>query len=91
MPQALPPSSNPFARALTLFVAAIAVGVSLLFGFVAFLILAGMALILVAIVAARVWWLQHKIRRHMAHKEPQGDFIEGDFEVEEQRDKTRHG
>ncbi|HET7308037.1 MAG TPA: hypothetical protein VFK24_09535 [Gammaproteobacteria bacterium] len=76
---------------MTLFVAAIAVGVSLLFGFVAFLVLAGMAAILVAIVAARVWWLQHKFRRHMAHKEPEGDFIEGEYQVEERRDKTRHG
>lgn len=89
--QALPPAQNPFVRALTLFAAAIAVGVSLLFGFVAFLILAGMALILVAVVAVRLWWLRHKIRRHMQDHQPQrpADFIEGEYEVEERDDHTR--
>lgn len=91
MPQALPPPTNPVARALTLFVAAIVVGVSLLFGFVAFLILAGMALILIAIVAVRVWWLRHKIRHHMADRKPPGDFIEGEYEVRERRDDGRRG
>ncbi|HET7587711.1 MAG TPA: hypothetical protein VFL45_06480 [Gammaproteobacteria bacterium] len=88
--QALPPAQNPFVRALTLFAAAVAVGVSLLFGFVAFLILASMALILVAIVACRVWWLRHKIRRHMQDqaKPPAGDFIEGEYEVEDRSDHT---
>ncbi|HET7370105.1 MAG TPA: hypothetical protein VFK45_04635 [Gammaproteobacteria bacterium] len=76
---------------MTLLAAAVAVGVSLLFGFVAFLILAGMALILVAIIAVRLWWLRRKFRRHMQDQTSQkpADYIEGEYEVEERSDHTR--
>jgi membrane protein implicated in regulation of membrane protease activity len=88
--QQLPSRQNPFARALTLVVAAIVVGVSLLFGFIAFLILAGMALILVAIVAVRVWWLRRKLKAGMREQSSsERDFIEGEYEVEERTDKTK--
>ncbi|HET6724534.1 MAG TPA: hypothetical protein VFH85_00830 [Gammaproteobacteria bacterium] len=89
--RSLPPAQNPFARALTLIVAAVVVGVSLLFGFVAFLILAGMALILILIVVARVWWLRHKIQRQVQRRQPpRGDFIEGEYEVKDD-DKPANG
>jgi membrane protein implicated in regulation of membrane protease activity len=87
--QSLPSRQNPFIRALTLIVAAVVVGVSLLFGFIAFLILAGMALVLVAVIAVRVWWLRRKIRSRMREQQPQKDFIEGEYEVEERHDRTR--
>jgi membrane protein implicated in regulation of membrane protease activity len=87
--RSLPPNPNPFVRALTLVIAAVAVGVSMLFGFIAFLILAGMALVLVIVVSIRVWWLRHNIRRHMQdqQRQPPGEFIEGEYEV---KDDSRH-
>jgi hypothetical protein len=78
-----PPSTNPLARVLTLIAAAVAVGISLLFGFIAFLVLAGMALLLVAIVAARLMWLRHRLRRQFRGRpaQPPADSIEGEFHV----------
>lgn len=81
-------------RALTLIAAAIAIGVSLLFGFFAFLILAGFALILVAVVAIRLLWLRHQLRRHFqsdASPAPE-DTIEGEFTVtDDERPGDRRG
>lgn len=81
-------------RALTLIAAAIAVGISLLFGFFAFLILAGLALLLIAVVAIRLLWLRHQLRRHFQSGEPAApeDTIEGEFTVtDDERPGDRRG
>lgn len=57
------PFSNPLANALVLFVGALAIGASILLGFVVFLALGSLLLVLAAIVGIRLWWFNRKLRR----------------------------
>lgn len=85
-------SQNPFVRAVMMTGAIIALAVSLLFGFVVFLIVAGLALVLVAVVAARLWWFQHKLRQSRESppgRGARGGAIEGEYHIEE-RTRTHH-
>jgi len=81
------PYSNPFANALVVVVGAIAIGLSLVVGVVAFFALATAVITLAAIIAIRVWWLNRKVLRQMGgnppHEAPKGTtaVIEGDFTV----------
>lgn len=91
------PFSNPLANALVVFVGALAIGASILLGFVAFLALGSLLLVLAAIVGIRLWWFNRKLRRqghadpHSPNVEPtvRVEVIEGEFRVvptPEQRD-----
>ena len=83
------PAGNPLANALVVVVGVLAIGLSLVVGFVAFVALAGLFLVLAAVAGLRLWW---QARRH--GRRPAGrrdDVIEGEFRVvsRERRDEDR--
>ena len=96
------PAGNPIANALVIVVGALAIGVSLVLGFFAFVILASILVIFSAFVGIRLWWFNRKLQRRqalllhfvtghqlgVAGKAP-GGVIEGEFHViEEERIET---
>ena len=92
------PAGNPIANALVIVVGALAIGVSLVLGFFAFIILASILVVFSAVVGIRLWWFNRKLqrRRHETGQqrgETPGGVIEGEFHViEEQRtEETARG
>jgi predicted lipid-binding transport protein (Tim44 family) len=57
------PAGNPIANALVIIVGALAIGVSIVLGFFAFIVLASIVLVLGGIIGLRVWWLNRKLAR----------------------------
>lgn len=57
------PAGNPIANALVIIVGALAIGASIVLGFVAFVLLASLLLVLSAIVGVRLWWFNRKLRK----------------------------
>ena len=79
-------AGNPIANALVVIVGALAIGASIVLGFVAFVVLGSIILILAAIVGIRVWWFNRKLQRDgMAPRPPEpgapGGVIEGEYHV----------
>ena len=89
------PAGNPIANALVIVVGGLVIGVSLVLGFFAFVILASILVVFSAFVGLRLWWFNRKMRRR--HRDapqngngPGGGVIEGEFRViESQRNETR--
>jgi hypothetical protein len=86
------PAGNPIANALVIIVGALAIGVSLVLGFVAFVVLASIVLVLGAIVSLRVWWLNRKLgkaARRSARTAQRGrsGVIEGEYHVVKRDEK----
>ena len=80
------PAGNPIANALVIVVGALAIGVSLVLGFVAFVILASLLVVFSAFVGLRLWWFNRKFRRRREnYREQTGNsadgFIEGEYRV----------
>jgi membrane protein implicated in regulation of membrane protease activity len=82
------PAGNPLANALTLVVGALAVGAAIVLGFFAFVILAGIVVMLASIVGIRLWWLNRQLRRnHSTQEEARRNedgttrVIEGEYRV----------
>lgn len=80
------PAGNPIANALVIVVGALAIGVSLVLGFFAFVILASILVIFSAIVGIRLWWFRRKLRRRQSEAaqgrgETPAGIIEGEFHV----------
>ena len=80
------PAGNPIANALVVVVGALVIGASIVLGFFAFLVLAGIVLVLGAIISLRVWWFNRKLRREMDKQPPQPGsahvrVIEGEYHV----------
>lgn len=88
------PAGNPIANALVIVVGALAIGVSLVLGFFAFVILASILVIFSAFVGIRLWWFNRKLQRRQREAgkhagEAPGGIIEGEFHViEEERTET---
>ena len=89
------PAGNPIANALVIIVGSIVIAASLVLGFVAFVILACILLVLAAVVGIRLWWFNRKLKRSGAtasvygteRRGPDG-FIEGEYHiVVEEREK----
>jgi predicted lipid-binding transport protein (Tim44 family) len=80
------PAGNPIANALVVIVGALAIGASIVLGFVAFVVLGSIVLILGSIIGLRVWWFNRKLRRQTGEQsvprqaEP-GGVIEGEYHV----------
>jgi uncharacterized membrane protein YphA (DoxX/SURF4 family) len=55
------PLGNPLANVLVVIVGALVMGVSLVLGVVAFVALAGLVLVLAAIIGIRIWWFKRKL------------------------------
>ena len=78
------PVGNPIANALVVIIGALVIGVSVVLGFFAFVILGSIVLVLGAIISLRVWWLNRKIQKQMARQPqspPPGGVIEGEYHV----------
>ena len=91
------PAGNPIANALVIIVGALAIGASIVLGFVAFVVLSSIVLILAAIVGMRLWWFNRKLQKAAATGEQEqhaarsvGGVIEGEYhEVIEERDDSK--
>lgn len=80
------PAGNPIANALVVIVGALAIGASIVLGFVAFVVLGSIVLILASIIGLRVWWFNRKLRRQTGDQVPPrraepGGVIEGEYHV----------
>ena len=56
------PFSNPLANALVAVVGVLAVGASLVLGFLAFVTLGVLLLVLASVIGIRVWWFNRRFR-----------------------------
>jgi hypothetical protein len=83
------PAGNPIANALVIIVGVLAVGASVVLGFIAFVILACLLSIFAAVIGLRLWWFNRKLRNG---QQRQTDFsrsaedrsvIEGEYRVED--------
>ena len=59
-------AGNPIASALVIIVGSLAIAASIVVGFVAFMILGSLILVLAAVVSIRLWWLRRKMARDPA-------------------------
>lgn len=92
------PFSNPLANALVAIVGVLAVGASIVLGFIAFVTLGALVLVLASIVGIRVWWFNRKLRRDAAAGAPNGpaerrrrtDVIEGEYRIVSPPDSERN-
>lgn len=83
------PFSNPLANALVVLVGALAIGASIVLGFIAFVTLGSLILILAAIIGIRVWWFNRKLARQAKAGHRRGtnrggvhiEVIEGEYRV----------
>lgn len=80
------PAGNPIANALVVIVGALVIGASIVLGFVAFVILGSILLVLGAVIGLRVWWLNRKLRGSMRAATQQdgrheSGVIEGEYTV----------
>ena len=80
------PAGNPIANALVIIVGALAIVASIVLGFFAFIVLAGIVLVLGAIIGVRVWWLNRKLARSARSSAPTrpsepSEVIEGQYHV----------
>ncbi len=91
------PAGNPIANALVIVVGALAIGASIVLGFVAFIVLSSIILVLAAIVGLRLWWFSRKLQKASASG-GQGQrgassvsgVIEGEYhEVIEERENSK--
>lgn len=88
------PAGNPLANALVIIVGALAIAASLVLGFLAFVVLASIILVMAAIIGVRVWWFNRKLSKMAARRGQSptqaGGVIEGEYHViVEERDE--HG
>ena len=87
------PAGNPIANALVIVVGALVIGASLVLGFVAFIVLSVILMILAAVVGIRLWWFRRKYAKTAGDGkpgEPRGSsgVIEGEYRVVvEERDR----
>jgi len=82
------PLSNPLANVLVVIVGTLAIGLSIVIGFFAFMAFGALLLVIAAIVGIRVWWLNRKIARHYAGqgrrpsaRSPEIEVIEGEYRI----------
>lgn len=84
------PIGNPLANALVILVGTLAVAATVVLGFLAFIAVASLILILAAIIGIRVWWLNRRLARqrrsrgsgsrpHGAEDRDRIHVIEGEF------------
>ena len=80
------PAGTPMANALVVLVGALVIAASVVLGFVAFVVLGSIVLVLGAIVGLRVWWFNRKLQRGAQGRAKQdtgapGGVIEGEYHV----------
>jgi hypothetical protein len=80
------PAGNPIANALVVLVGALVIAASIVLGFVAFVVLGSIVLVLGAVIGLRVWWFSRKLQRGAKAQAKQsagapGGVIEGEYHV----------
>ncbi len=81
------PAGNPLANILVIIAGVLAIGASIILGFLAFVVLSAVILVTAAIIGTRVWWLNRKLRRQSpadrdsGGRKPAVGVIEGEFRV----------
>lgn len=89
------PAGNPIANVFVIIIGALAIGVSVVLGFVAFVVLGSIVAVLASVIGLRVWWFNRKLKRQVpgspsdSRPAPRG-VIEGEFHVIED-DHERKG
>jgi len=76
------PAGNPIANIFVIVVGALAIGVSVVLGFFAFIVLGSIVAVLAAVVGLRLWWLNRKLRgRRPPDNAATDGVIEGEYHV----------
>jgi predicted lipid-binding transport protein (Tim44 family) len=89
------PAGNPIANVFVILVGALAIGVSVVLGFVAFVVLGSIVAVLAAVIGLRLWWFNRKLRSQVKRgptnsEAAPGGVIEGEFQViDDDRDGER--
>ena len=84
------PAGNPIANLFVIVVGALVIGVSVVLGFVAFVVLGSVLVVLAGVVGLRLWWFNRKLRRQAPdnqrrHEGGNSGVIEGEFQVLDDR------
>ena len=89
------PAGNPIANVLVVIAGALAIGVSIVLGFFAFVALSAIVLVTAAIIGVRVWWFKRKLQEGSpadpasTERPTVHGVIEGEYhEVHKDRDET---
>jgi len=89
------PAGNPIANIFVILVGALVIGVSVVLGFVAFVVLGGVIAVLAAVIGLRLWWFNRKLKRQGQNAPAggpvkPGGVIEGEYRiVEDDGDNAR--
>jgi membrane protein implicated in regulation of membrane protease activity len=80
------PAGNPIANLFVIIVGALVIGVSVVLGFVAFVVLGSIVLMLASVVGIRLWWFNRKLRGQPSSSQRtdgtgQSGVIEGEYKV----------
>ena len=81
------PVGNPIANVLVFIAGLVTIGISVVVGFVAFLVLGAIVLVAAAVIGLRVWWFKRQLRRQAGSKRPgsvgegPSSGIEGEYPV----------
>lgn len=88
------PAGNPIANIFVIVVGALAIGISVVLGFVAFIVLGSIVVVLASVIGLRVWWFGRKLKARgqnsTGDRPPApGGIIEGEYHVvEDDRNTT---
>lgn len=86
------PAGNPIANIFVILAGALIIAVSVVLGFVAFVVLGSIVAIFAATIGVRLWWFNRKLRSKGGSAPPTGPtksstYIEGEYSVvEDDRD-----
>ena len=77
---------NPIANLFVIVVGALVIAVSVVLGFVAFVVLGSIVMMLASVVGIRLWWFNRKLGGQSSNSPTSGDagqggVIEGEFKV----------
>ncbi|MGI9236947.1 MAG: hypothetical protein ACR2QZ_06095 [Woeseiaceae bacterium] len=82
------PAGNPIANVFVILAGALIIAVSVVLGFVAFVVLGSIVAVFAAVIGLRIWWFNRKqgLRRGAGEaggpSQP-GNYIEGEYQVVE--------
>lgn len=91
------PAGNPIANVFVILVGALAIAVSVILGFVAFVVLGSIVAVLASVIGLRLWWFNRKLKRQAPRSPGQsrpapGGVIEGEFKViEDDHERKSNG
>ncbi|MGB5489199.1 MAG: hypothetical protein WBM76_00090 [Woeseiaceae bacterium] len=88
------PAGNPIANIFVILAGALIIGVSVVLGFVAFVVLGSIVAVFAAVIGLRLWWFNRKLSARKDATPGSGQsrsagYIEGEYHVvEKDRDET---